>query len=75
MPPNAKREALGLSLFISQGNISSLATKGVAYGTPPVKAANWKGPPMSHPPTFLYTATVRVLREHDHFLVVHRSHG
>ena len=30
---------------------------------------------MSHPPTFLYTATVRVLREPDHFLVVHRNHG
>ena len=31
---------------------------------------------MSHPPTFLYTATVRVLRESDDtFLVVHRSHG
>ena len=30
---------------------------------------------MSHRPTFLYTATVRVLREPDHFLVVHRNHG
>lgn len=30
---------------------------------------------MSDPPTFLYTATVRVLREPDHFLVVHRNNG